>query len=74
MSNKSNVASFAAMKDWLAIPATFRTRLLSNVYCTKCSGETTVVEYTVKPDKLGVVLEGKCKKCLHDVVRLVERQ
>ncbi|OCT10493.1 hypothetical protein A8709_11870 [Paenibacillus pectinilyticus] len=74
MSSKNNVQSFAAMKEWLAIPVQFRTRLLSNVYCSNCKGETTIIDYSVGTDKFGVVLEGKCKTCQRSVARVVERE
>ena len=74
MSNKNNVQSFAAMKEWLAIPETFRTRLLSNVYCGNCGDVTTIIDYSVNLEKLGIVLDGKCKTCQHKVARVIERE
>jgi hypothetical protein len=72
VSNKNNVQSFAAMKEWLAIPETFRTRLLSNVFCGNCSGVTTIIDYSVNLEKLGIVLEGKCKTCQQKVARVID--
>lgn len=74
MNSKDNIQSFAAMKEWLAIPESFRKRLISNVYCAKCKGETTIVNFSVVPDKLGVVLQGNCKTCDHAVARVIERE
>ncbi|MGO4500104.1 hypothetical protein AB4114_29975 [Paenibacillus sp. 2RAB27] len=74
MSKKNNIQSFAAMKEWLAIPETFRTRLLSNVYCAKCMGETTIIDYSVNLEKIGIVLDGICKTCQKKVERVIERE
>ena len=66
-----SVTDIKAAKKWSLIPAHLRQLLLNNVFCAKC-GETTIVEYTMHDDKLGILLKGKCKKCGADVARLVE--
>jgi len=35
-------------------------------------GAVTIVDYHITEDKFGIVLEGKCKNCGHDVARLVK--
>ena len=66
-----SVTDIKAAKKWSLIPAPMRQLLLNNVFCSKC-GETTIVEYTMHDDKLGILLKGKCRKCGSDVARLVE--
>ena len=66
-----SVTDIKAAKKWSLIPVHLRQLLLNNVFCSKC-GETTIVEYTMHDDKLGILLKGKCKKCGADVARLVE--
>jgi ribosomal protein S27AE len=45
--------------------------LVNNVYCSKC-GMTTIVDYGIQDDRLGLVLKGLCQKCGGSVARLVE--
>lgn len=59
---------------WLAISEDLRQKLLHNVWCGKCKDVVEIVEYEVKGHELGLILEGKCKTCGHDVVRVVERR
>ncbi len=42
-----------------------------NVFCSTC-GVTTIADYTMHDDKLGILLKGKCNKCGKNVARLVE--
>ena len=66
-----SVIDFKAAQKWSKIPKRIQERLIDNVFCSAC-GVTTIVEYTLSNDKLGVLLKGKCKKCGKDVARLVE--
>jgi superfamily II DNA helicase RecQ len=71
---KSNheVLSFAANKKWLTIPAETRKKLEQNVWCAYCLDVVQITDYVVKDSGTGVVLEGKCKKCGHEVARFIE--
>ncbi len=71
-SHTGNVASLAAMKAWLAIPESMRSRFVQNVYCRRC-GETTIRDYTVELDQHFIVLEGVCAHCGSKVARSIER-
>jgi hypothetical protein len=65
------VIDIKAAKKWGKIPPYIQKRLLSNVFCRTC-GETTIVEFSMINDKLGILLKGKCAKCRKDVARLIE--
>ena len=60
-----------ALRRWMAVPEEFRTKVLNNVFCSKCF-VTTIVDYSFKAEKDGVLIKGKCKKCGKDVARFVE--
>lgn len=64
---------FQAAQKWKKIPKHLQERIISNVFCSKC-GETTVVDYSLHNDKMGVLISGKCKKCGKAVARLVENE
>lgn len=66
------VVSYAAMSKWLSIPEGTRRLFMGNVWCTRCRDVTTIEDFTVKMDKFGIVLEGHCAKCKHQVVRVIE--
>ncbi len=60
-----------AAQKWSAIPREVRKRLVSNVFCRTC-GVTKITDYSIKNDKLGLVLKGKCQICGGPVARVVE--
>jgi hypothetical protein len=70
----TNTKSFAAMKEWLAIPEPMRNRLIQNVFCGPCKGVTAIKDFTVNPDKHGIILKGVCKTCGSPVARVIERE
>lgn len=67
------LTDFKALQKWNKIPKDFQELLLNNVFCTTC-GVTTIIEYSMHNDKLGILLKGKCKKCGKEVARLVENE
>lgn len=67
------VIDFKAAQKWAKIPKNVQEQFLKNVFCTTCS-VTTIVNYSLHNDKLGVLLKGQCKKCGKDVVRVVEAE
>lgn len=71
ISNKE-VLSFSANKKWLSIPAETRRQLEKNVFCSSCLDVVKIEKYTVKEISFGIVLEGKCQKCGHDVARVID--
>jgi hypothetical protein len=72
MNHKPEAISFTANKKWLAIPAEFRRELERNVWCVSCSDVVKIENYVVKEATPGILLEGKCQKCGHDVARFIE--
>lgn len=50
-----------------------RKRLLSNVWCDRCSHETTITNFISGTIKGGdLLLVGKCAECHGEVARVVE--
>ncbi|WP_066255464.1 RQC-minor-1 family DNA-binding protein [Neobacillus drentensis] len=66
------VISFSANKQWLSIPENIRRKLEQNVWCSSCSDVVKIESYIVKEFSTGIVLEGKCQKCGHDVARVID--
>jgi len=62
----------AARKAWEAIPSAHRETLLGNVWCVRCSDETTLVRYSGRVERGLLVLTGKCARCGHEAARAVE--
>lgn len=69
--NSASVSDMKAIKKWGQVPDYAKDIILSNVYCSKC-GNTTVVDYSMHSDRLGIVINGKCINCGTKVVRVVE--
>lgn len=63
-----------ANKKWLSLSKDIRSQLLNNIWCSNCSDVTTIAGFIVENDELGIILNGKCKKCGHEVSRVVEIQ
>lgn len=59
------------LRLWNKVPAWAQEKLLSNVYCGKCSGITTIVDFSGHVSRGDLVLEGACKTCGSDVVRVI---
>lgn len=61
-----------ARKRWLAIPAVARQRLLANVWCGGCCGETTITQFSGRIDRGALLLQGRCAACQAEVARVIE--
>ena len=72
MKNGKDVISFSANKKWLAIPEETRRMLEKNVWCSSCSEAVTIEKYIVEDSPHGIVLQGQCKKCGHEVTRVID--
>lgn len=64
----------SANEKWLSIPQKIRKKLISNVWCGKCSDAVTIVGYVIEGHDFGIVLKGKCKTCGHDIARSIENE
>lgn len=69
---KQESISFTANKKWLEIPVEMQKKLEQNVWCVSCNGVVKIEHYVVKESPPGIILEGKCSKCGHDVARFIE--
>lgn len=70
--NTDETGSFEANKKWLMIPADIRQMLVRNVFCRHCRDTVQIEKYVIKGFRDSVVLEGKCKNCGNDVVRVID--
>lgn len=70
--NKERLKNFrsSSLEKWNAIPKRIQELLINNVFCGTC-GVTTIVDFDIKNDELGIVLQGKCKKCGNKVARFI---
>lgn len=61
-----------AMNRFNQIPDNMKSKLLSNVYCSKCKDTVKIVDFEATMDKDDLILKGKCEKCSGKVARLIE--
>ena len=57
---------------WSAVPPSAREQILKNVFCVKCCGAAEMVNFRGEEKKGDLMLTGKCAKCGHEVVRVIE--
>jgi hypothetical protein len=69
----SGVISYAAMSKWLKIPEDTRQKYIHNVWCGSCSGMTIIEDFSVQLDTYGIILQGSCSNCGHQVARVIEK-
>jgi len=62
-----------AVKKFNQIPDDIKSKILSNVYCSKCKDTVKIVNFTAHMDGDDLILKGKCANCSGDVTRLVEK-
>ncbi|AZN39814.1 hypothetical protein [Paenibacillus albus] len=74
MAKHDNVTSIQALQTWKAIPEQHREKLVRNVFCGKCGGAVEIVDYSIKKEKHGLLLRGKCRTCSGPVARVVENE
>lgn len=61
-----------ARQRWESIPADLRKRLLSNVWCVRCSHETTITNFTGTLKGGDLLMVGLCAECRSDIARVIE--
>lgn len=61
-----------ARKRWEQVPDWAQARILETVWCKKCLKGTSIELHAGRMEDKCLILEGKCKSCGNDVVRLVE--
>lgn len=67
-----NRFSHRANHLWESIPENARKVLLANVWCWKCAGSTTIVNFRGTVEGGDLILRGFCSRCGTKVARLVE--
>ena len=71
--SKSNqISDIKALKKWSQIPEPVKEKLIHNVFCSSC-GVTTILDYSIHHDSIGIILKGICFKCGRDVARIIEQ-
>jgi hypothetical protein len=61
-----------ARQLWENVPSHIRPRLLANVFCGECRGETTIVNFQGNVKQGMLVLEGSCQRCGSSVARVID--
>jgi len=54
------------------IPENIHQALLANVWCKKCAGSTTIVNFGGTVEGGDLILRGFCSQCGAEVTRLIE--
>ncbi|MCP1309839.1 hypothetical protein [Paenibacillus tyrfis] len=72
LNNVSGVISYLAISKWLKISEDLRQKYISNVWCGRCLGATTIKDFTVHLDKYGVILQGISLIAVIRVTRVIE--
>lgn len=65
------IIDMEAARKWRNLSKEMQQRFIHNVFCSNCKA-TTIVDYSIKNQDNGVLLEGKCKTCHQDIARLIE--
>ena len=60
------------MTKFNRIPNDIKSKILSNVYCSKCADMVKIVDFEATVDNDDLVLKGKCEKCSGKITRLIE--
>lgn len=73
---KNTAMSFTPMAQefWNTIDPKLRVRLMNNIFCPSCKGETGIGNVSGSVEKGNLILTGVCTKCGESVARLVEGQ
>ncbi len=61
-----------ARQLWENVPPHIRPKLLANVFCGECRGETTIVNFQGNVKQGMLVLEGSCQRCGSSVARVID--
>ena len=63
-----------AKKNWQAIPAEIRLKILNNVWCVQCKEITGIGNVSGKVESGMLVLRGMCTRCGGEVARVIENE
>ena len=59
---------------WDSIPLQIQEQLVNNVWCSHCSGITTITDFKGGVEEGDLVLTGSCAKCGGSVARVIESE
>ena len=59
---------------WDSIPQKIQKQLVNKVWCSHCSGMTTITDFKGDVEEGDLVLTGSCVKCGGSVARIIEGQ
>ena len=61
-----------AAELWATIPATTKSQLLANVFCSQCRDAVKIVDFKGTVSRSDLVLDGSCAVCGNGVTRVIE--
>ena len=61
-----------AARLWASVPSGSKKLLLSNVWCSKCHHEVTIINYSGVIKAGDLLLVGLCSECHGDVAKIVK--
>ena len=61
-----------AAKLWASVPNNSKKLLLSNVWCSKCRHEVTIINYSGVVKAGDLLLVGLCSECRGDVAKIIK--
>lgn len=61
-----------AAERWATVPATIKSQLLANVFCSHCRDVVKIVDYKGTVSSGNLVLDGSCAVCGNGVARVIE--
>lgn len=59
----------AAYREWQSWPEARRRMYLGNAFCSKCRVTSFAPGYTIRKDRFGLIVEGKCAVCGSRIAR-----
>ena len=63
------ITDLDAYREWQSWPERRRQMYLSNSFCTKCGVASFAPGYTIRKNRFGLIIEGKCSVCGSGIVR-----
>jgi len=61
-----------AMQKFNQIPDDVKSKILSNVFCSRCKTTVKIIDFEATIENDDLILKGQCENCLGSVVRLIE--
>ena len=61
-----------AMQKFNQIPDDVKSKILSNVFCSRCKTTVKIADFEATIKNNDLILKGKCEKCSGSVARVIE--